>query len=331
VRLDALAAGGSRRVAWVLHPRERGARALTATLRPAADADSLRLDLGRLQVGAGDLVVNEVLAAPAQGQGEWCELLAGEAPVDLAGWALRDEDGDWRPLPPRILAAGELVVVAQDSAALASWLEEVALRGGAGGCSAGEAITRLLSLPGWPTLNNGPPADRSFADRVLLAAPDGTVADAVILGAPGGPDVPGRSLERTSREPVHPTGPPWAACTAGPGSTPGCPNAAALPAGDAGGSLALRPPVLDRAAGGVHAVFTVAGLDRRWRLRVFDLWGRVVRDFGGDAVGAGPRDLLWDGRDDAGVPVPPGGYVFALETWSAAGAVSCARVLCAVR
>ena len=29
---------------------------------------------------------------------------------------------------------------------------------------------------------------------------------------------------------------------------------------------------------------------------------RDLRDFGGDGLGPGPRDLLWDGRDDRGRP-----------------------------
>jgi flagellar hook assembly protein FlgD len=79
-------------------------------------------------------------------------------------------------------------------------------------------------------------------------------------------------------------------------------------------------------------VFVLPATAVRWRLRVFDLWGVLVRDFGGDDVGAGPRDLLWDGRDDAGTAVPAGGYVFALEVWSTADRVSGReRRLCTVR
>ncbi len=148
------------------------------------------------------------------------------------------------------------------------------------------------------------------------------MVDWVTLGAPGGPDVAGRSLERTSREPVHPTGLPWAACTAGPGSTPGCANAAVLAAGGAGAELAVRPPVLlGRAAGGVHAVFargptaTLAGA-----CGSSTSGGGLVRDFGGDEVGAGPRDLFWDGRDGAGDRRRRRGYVFALEIWPVGGA-----------
>ncbi|MFO7610000.1 MAG: lamin tail domain-containing protein [Candidatus Krumholzibacteriia bacterium] len=333
-RLEALAAGAERPVAWLLRPATTGALTLGLRLRPGSSPDTLRVDLGRLQVGPAAIVLNEVLAAPQAGQGEWCELLVpGPDPVSLAGWALRDEDGDWRELPPRQLPGGSLWVVAQDSAALASWLDEVERRGGAPGCGGAAVRPRILPLAGWPTLNNSPPADRGFADRVHLRDSLGTTVDHVTIGAAGGPDVPGRSLERTSPGAVHPAGAPWTVCTAGPGSTPGCPNGAALVAGEPGGQLQLVPAVLDAAAGaaGIHALFTVPAGSGGWRLRVYDLWGVGVRDFGGDQLAAGPRDLLWDGRDDAGLVVPPGGYVFVLETWPAGGRPARSRRLGAVR
>ena len=163
--------------------------------------------------------------------------------------------------------------------------------------------------------------------------PGGTTVDHVVIGAAAGPDVPGRSLERASAESLHPAGVPWAASTAGPGSTPGCANSVSLvDRRQPGGSLELAPPVLDaRAGGSLHAIFVLAADRVGWRLRLYDLWGMPVRDFGGDALGAGPRDLLWDGRDDQGQAVPAGGYVFLLETWGPDGVPERLRRLCAVR
>ncbi len=72
---------------------------------------------------------------------------------------------------------------------------------------------------------------------------------------------------------------------------------------------------MDPAAGifAVHFQFTLTGKQTGWELRVFDRWGVLVRDLGGDNLGAGPRDLVWDGRDDQGRPSGPGGFVVLLE------------------
>ena len=57
------------------------------------------------------------------------------------------------------------------------------------------------------------------------------------------------------------------------------------------------------------------------RLRVYDLWGSCVRDLGGDRIGPGPRDLIWDGLDDDSRAVPAGGYVFVASIRGEGGAV----------
>jgi len=54
-----------------------------------------------------------------------------------------------------------------------------------------------------------------------------------------------------------------------------------------------------------------------WDVRIFDLWGRVVRDLGGDRLGPGARDLTWDGYDDRGHAVPAGGYIVLLRFFDA--------------
>lgn len=334
VRLDGLPAGAARTVAWVLRPQRYGTWPLVLTARPGAAPDSVRLDLGRCQVGAAALVINEVLAAPSAGQGEWFELLvAGSEALDLQGWSVRDEDGTWQPLPSSIVPSGGLAVVAQDSVALARWLLDVETRGGAPDCPRAAVLAVLRPLPGWPTLNNTAPDNRSFADRLHLQDPSGTTVDHVVIGGAAAPDAPGRSLERASADPLHPAGAPWAVSTAGPGSTPGCANSVVLSAQlPPGGGLELTPRVIAaQGGGGLHAIFVLQADRVGWRLRLYDLWGMLVRDFGGDELGPGPRDLLWDGRDDHGGVLPAGGYVFLLETWGPDGVPERLRSLCAVR
>jgi hypothetical protein len=52
----------------------------------------------------------------------------------------------------------------------------------------------------------------------------------------------------------------------------------------------------------------------RARLVLFSVGGRVVRTLVDEWQDAGERNVTWDGRDDAGRPVPAGVYYYSLET-----------------
>lgn len=308
--LDACPAGAVRRFGWQVRPAAPGQFPLTARAVAPEGRDTVALDLGAVQVGAGALVLSEVMAAPRRDEGEWVELEAVRA-CELDRWRLRDEDGEWRDLPACSLAAGARVVLAQDAAALAAWLLEVRSRGGLIDCAGNVPV--VLELSGWPGLNNTAPESRIFAERLWLADSTGVVVDHVAVGGPDGRAPDGLSWERAGTDPVHPVGANWGTCTARTGATPGCPNSLALP-GEAGFALVAEPAVLDPAAGtgALHLRFRLAEGENAWRVRVYDLWGAPVRDFGGDELGTGPRDLVWDGRDDRGVGLPAGGYVVLL-------------------
>ncbi|MEN8007247.1 MAG: lamin tail domain-containing protein [Candidatus Krumholzibacteriota bacterium] len=318
--LDRLPPDQERMISWNFRSELRGLIPLEILVPLPTGPDSLGFIPASLQVGPGDLIINEALAAPRHGQGEWVELAAaGNRSVDLAGHSLRDEEGSWRPLPDLSLDPGELVVLAQDSVALADWHLDNAAAGGTSGCGHDPAIARQRILTGWPSLNNTPPETRTFADRLYLAGPTGDVIDHVTFGSTGtlvgGDSDPGVSLERMAPVPRNPGASNWAPCTAQAGSTPGCPNSVAS-FGETSLGFSIKPRILDSEGGitAVHFLFTLAPGQTGWELRVFDLWGGLVRDLGGENLGPGPRDLLWDGRDDQGQPVGPGAYVVLLES-----------------
>ena len=312
--LDGTATGEQRQVAWTLRPTVAGRWPLLVERIPSDLTDTLRAWLPEFQVGPAELLLNEVLAAPRAGQGEWLELAApGPEVVALSGYRVRDADGGWVALPELRLAPGEFAVVAQDSQALTGWL--AANAGGpadAGGC--GSARRRLGS---WPTLNNTAPESRPYADRVLLADSSGTVIDHVTIEAayPGSDD--GRSWER--RTWLAPLGGAavWAPSLGAAGSTPGCANSVAVPTAPQNGEQLLdaMPAVADRAAGEsvIHLRFEVPRTADGWDLAIFDLDGRRVRDLGGDRLGSGPRSIFWDLHDDAGRDVSSGGFVAVLR------------------
>jgi len=311
---------------FVLRPEARGAVALTLEYPVPGRPEILRQEVGPVQVGAPALRLHEVMPVPDQDQGEWVELQwVGPGSLDLTGYKMRDEDGGWAALPPVVLAAGTLAVAAEDSAALTAWLSANRLAGGID-CGAEVFGPMVLTLSSWPLLNNTPPDSRLHADRIYLADPAGLVIDAVAWGG-GQQELPerGLSLERMGPEPVNPGAANWTVCTALTGSTPGCPNSVGrgVTGGGPVGDLKVVPPVLDRVTGqtALHLVFALAGNEMTWEVRLFNLWGDGIRDFGGDARGPGPRDLVWDGRDDRGQEVGPGAYVAWLETRSETGLV----------
>lgn len=290
-----------------LVPAPTGMLAASLAWRGAAAGDTLRSDLGRLQVGPAPVRLSEVMAAPAAG-GEWCEIVnADVVPRSLAEFVLRDEDGAWRDLPDAVLAPGDCRLLAQDAGALAAWLAELAAAGAGLACDPAPP----LAVAGWPSLNNTAPAGRAFADRLLLGLVDGTVLDHVTVGEGSGRAPAGRSLER-GRDAA------WRPATAPAGATPGClpPARPDTPPG----TVRLSPnPFSGRAGdGALHVDLTVPAGAVGWELRLYDLWGRLVRDLGGDDLGAGPRSTAWDGTDDAGEALPAGGYV-AVVVWRLAG------------
>jgi hypothetical protein len=323
--LDGMPANDVRSLTWNFSPEKSGQWPVRLEFAVAASGQILAVAPTLLQVGPAALVLNEVLGAPDAGQGEWIELaVPGRYPVDLGAYCLRDEDGDWRPLGPGSLWPGDFLVLAQDSSGLAAWQALNEDQGYAERCPPPGGIPNLMSLAGWPSLNNSPPESRDFADRIYLGTPEGAVLDHVTMGGGRylvGADVPeGVSLERIGPRPVNPAASNWAASTAMAGGTPGCANSLTAVL-DSQSDLQAEPRILDRAAGrtAIHLHFLLADGQRGWELRIYDLEGSLVKDFGGEIRGPGPRQLIWDGRDDMGVPVSSGAYVGLLETRDGVG------------
>lgn len=154
----------------------------------------------------GEIVVNELLYAPAAGVPEFVELYnRAEVAFDLSALGLADDRRQPVPLTTRrhLLAPGGYAVLTQDTAAF-----RVAFPG----------VTGLAPAP-WPTLNNGGDIIHLFSGA--------TVIDAVAYGASWAP--PGVSAER-----VDPAGPSSHARNFSPsrdlrGATPGAQNSRYAP------------------------------------------------------------------------------------------------------
>lgn len=65
---------------------------------------------------------------------------------------------------------------------------------------------------------------------------------------------------------------------------------------------------------GLTSIRVVSPREGVQRIAVRDIQGRTVRDLGGGRFAAGARHVQWDGRDDAGRPLPAGVYRITLQT-----------------
>jgi hypothetical protein len=288
---------------------------------PGADEGPPTIPAGYYQVGPAGLYLNEVMVAPTT-SGEWIEIAnGGAAAVSLDSFRVRDEDSTWRPLPALTLLPGDFALLVQDRERFLSWWERILAEGALPSCGAtGPAAAATQLNSGWPSLNNAPPDDREFADRVYLGDAQETVLDHLTCGGRGLEIPAGRSLERLACRPRGAVDRNWGPSTSPLGGTPACANS--LATGPATG-FELRPNPFYPGGGGeqavLHLLFHLRAGENGWEALVFDLWGRRVRDLGGDDLGPGPRDILWDGRGDGGSSLPPGGYVVLLRIRDGAG------------
>ncbi len=324
--LDALPPGESRLLQLVWQVGQAGRHRLALVLPATPEDPAVELTLGAYQVGVAGPYLSEVMGAPAAGACEWIELgNAGPAAVELDSLRLRDADGDWRTPEPGRLEPGDFVVLVQSRERFLDWWQDLLAAGARPACGATLPAASLVVLGegGWPSLNNTPPAERDFADRVSLGDATETVLDHVTLGA-GGAEVPaGRSLERIAVQPRGEAARNWGESTHPIGGTPACANSLALARPPASG-LQLTPNPFHPGEGGgeiLHLQFQLAPGARAWEVRLFDLWGRSVRDLGGDGLGPGPREILWDGLDDAGRLVPGGAYIVLLRIYAGDGSL----------
>ncbi len=211
---------------------------------PANDADTLRV-----AAGPPPLVLTEIQFHPADGGGEWVEVLnASGLDVPLAGWALADRGGTrGRTGAAFALPPDSLVLLAQDRAALIARRPDL-------------DSTRVFGLAPWPSLNNSDDST-GVADAIETREPGGFLAERVAYSAAGVP--PGVPIERDQGL--------WRPA-AGPEGTPLRPPA--TPHAVAGG-FALSPRRV-HAGGAVRVAWDLPWPRARVSVALYDLAGRRV-------------------------------------------------------
>jgi len=307
-------AGETCRLALSMTPARKGRFSIILEFSISDGPEPLGVFLGKLQVGCGAVFLSEALAAPSFHQGEWIEVQAEVDGVNTGEYFIRDEEGDWRLLPEKSLERGQFLVVAQDSAALVAWHRENLNQGLVLDCPADQMNQVLRKFSGtWPSLNNSPPEDRLYADRIYLADTDGVVDHVTLPGDEQDFDFRGKSWERMTHDGQSFAWGRWRSCVAATGGTPGCPNSVAHK-GTTGHELEVDPAILDAFQGEsiCHVRFNLEEGEVGWHVEVFDLWGELIRDLGGADSGPGPGHIIWDTRDEFGNMVASGGYVVLL-------------------
>lgn len=81
----------------------------------------------------------------------------------------------------------------------------------------------------------------------------------------------------------------------------------------AAGGLELRQNVPNPVVDGTSIAFALPR-EGHVSLAVFDVAGRLVTTLDSGVLSAGPHTVRWDGRSDAGTPVPGGVYFYRLRT-----------------
>jgi hypothetical protein len=267
-------------------------------------ADNQAALLGR--VGAGPVVINEILYAPDSGMQEWIELWnRSAAAIDLSGWTMVDASGRQATFSAEEFLQADAYGLARNDTA-------IPLPG-----QSAEALA--VSARPWPSLNNTD-NELGIAETLVLRDAAGRVQDAVFYSASN--LVRGRSLERVHAD-ADVRGILWSLSKAPQGATPGRRNSATGTEGAALGSLEVHPNPFSPDGDGVDDLLQiqleVPEGQSGFRVQIFDLQGRRRRDLAGDLLGGGLRRLLWDGLDDAGRHVELGVYVLHFESFLSDG------------
>jgi hypothetical protein len=260
----------------------------------------------RLRVGEGDIVVNEIMYAPAAGEPEWVELFnRGQVSVDVRGWWIEDSSKKKACLTslPLVIAPGEFLVISQDK----ELFQE----------KPNQCEYRVVQPQGsWPSFNNYASDASGYADAVCIRDSSGCISDYVAYGEAWATRRYG-SLERVSASVSSRQAANWSSSVAPSGSTPCGRNSVseAMRQGSAfqlGMSTRVISPNGDGIDDRVVFSFALPSAGMRASLTVFDSDGRTMKRLLDQRRVGTVVQTIWDGLDEEGRPVTPGIYIVNL-------------------
>jgi len=239
---------------------------------------------------SAQVVINEVMARPADGS-EWVELY-NHSPdaVHLSGWTLSDLRTTGQFEAGAIIDGGGYVIVAQDADAI--------------GLQYPGLDVPILSLTRWPRLNNG-------GDGLILRDATATRVDSIFYPA----QATTKSLERIDLT-VAGDQNNWLDSQDSRGATPGTANSVRFNNDVAQVSVVVEPnPFIDQVA----ITYRVPSPRLHANLWVFDRTGRRVASLLESIESGSQRVVNWDGSNDNGQILKPGIYVIYLEAGTPEG------------
>ena len=245
---------------------------------------------------SAQVVINEVMARPADGS-EWVELYNHSSDaIHLSGWTLSDLRTTGQFKAGAVIDGGGYVIVAQDADAIG--LQYPGLN------------VPILSLTRWPRLNNG-------GDSLILRDATATLVDSIFFPA----QATAISLERIDLTAVGDQN-NWLDSQDPRGATPGTANSVRFNNDIAEISVVVEPnPFVDQVA----ITYRVPSPRLHANLWVFDRTGRRVASLLESIESGSQRIVNWDGSNDNGQILKPGIYVIYLEVSTPEGELFRAR------
>lgn len=303
-------------------PNRRGAFAVTATLRYEGDSGpETCAATGPLRVGAGPVIINEIMFDPAVG-GEWIEISNnGSDTVDLTGWSLCDRAGGCLEFVRSLqVPPGGYALVAQDSSSLVTYY---------GGIDPAAVVGSYAGR--WMSLNNTDASD-GRADVITLSDASGMPSDvAAYSGRCGGGGV---SAERLRSDLVGRRKDNWNASVATGGSTPGRANSARAGAPVGNELLSVSPDVLSRdggAPGRAAISYELPFRPASLRISLYSMDGREVSRLVDVSNGPARGSVLWDGLGAEGDRLARGAYILILSGTGEGGRSAKAKAVLAIK
>ncbi|MFQ5630057.1 MAG: lamin tail domain-containing protein [bacterium] len=282
-------------VKFIWQPTQSGMTTLKVIATASTDLNQANNSaIFEIPVGylANDLIINEIMAAPADDHGEWIEVLnISTAGLNLYGWRIADAKSISKPIDEDFhLTPGEAVLLAMDSTIT-------------------QYQTKFVKINGWPTLNND-------EDTILLLDFNRTAIDSVDYLFPA-TATSGTSLERINPHLFASGQGNWGLSVSPDGATPGEQNSIFTERTPVRSRLAAHPNPFSPDADG-REDFTIISyelplLQSQVNLTIYDLRGRIVRRLLNNAPSGTNRQLVWDGRADDGRILKVGIYIIQLQ------------------